>query len=253
MTTPAAADAHYEDLLRKAEVLFPGVDIGRPGRSRGFKPTIAAVRALRARFDVTTEGLDQVPKGSAILIGNHSHFLDPVVVVMNAWWQVAAFTKVEWFEHRYSFFFRLMGQIPLRRGDEEATAWAMEMSQAILAGGGKVAIYPEGTRSPDSEVLHRFHKRILIPLLRANPDVPVHLVFTEFGPKRGVRRRKVLVRASGRVALDARNMTPEEMVAVLRDGLIELGGMRYEDRYARDVKAELRAAREQDGHGKDTA
>ncbi len=91
---------------------------------------------------------------------------------MSTWWQVSAFTKAEWFEHGMAPFFRAMGQIPLRRGDEQSTEWAMQMCQEVLDGGWKLGIYPEGTRSPDPDALHKLHKRILIPLLAANPDVP---------------------------------------------------------------------------------
>ncbi len=101
--------------------------------------------------------------GAGILIGNHVSALDPVVAVMSDWWRVTAFTKVEVFERPGAVFFRLMGQIPLRRGDEASTAWAMDMASRTLAAGGKMGLYPEGTRSPDPTKLHRLHKRVLVP------------------------------------------------------------------------------------------
>lgn len=233
----------YDALLAQARTLYPGVRIGRPGRSRGYWAMITALRALRLRYDVDIRDADRVGSGPAILVGNHTHFLDPVAVVMSAWWRVSAFTKLEWFEHRGAIFFRIMGQIPLRRGDDASTEWAMEMSRHALAGGGKIGIYPEGTRTPDPTTLHKLHKRILVPLLQANPDVPVHVVFTRFDfQPRG--RAKVLVKLSERLDLDARTMTPQELTDAVRDALLELGGLNYLDRYARDVKAELRAARD---------
>jgi 1-acyl-sn-glycerol-3-phosphate acyltransferase len=238
MTIAEDADQSYDRLLEQARKLYPGIRVGKPGRSRGYLPMIATLRALRTRYDVELEGRQQVGTGAAILVGNHTHVLDPVVVVMSTWWKVSAFTKVEWFQHRLAPFFRVMGQIPLRRGDEESTAWAMEMSEQVLNGGWKLGIYPEGTRSPDAGALHRLHKRILIPLLQANPDVPVHVVFTKFGPNAGVRRRKVLVRISPRLVLNPRTMDAETMTGIIRDALLDVGQLRYVDRYARDVKAE---------------
>jgi 1-acyl-sn-glycerol-3-phosphate acyltransferase len=118
----------------------------------------------------------------------------------------------------------------------------MEMSRHALADGGKIGIYPEGTRSPDPGTLHRLHKRVLVPLLQANPDIPVHAVVTRY-ERRPWRRVRVAATVSERLAIDARTMAPDEMTLVIRDALLSLGGQQYVDRYARDVKAELRAAR----------
>ncbi len=45
------------------------------------------------------------------------------------------------------------------------------------------------------------------------------------------------MRLSPRLAIDARRMGPDEITDLLRDALIELGGLDYVDVYARDVKA----------------
>jgi len=236
----------YDELIAEGRALYPGVRIGRPGRSRGYWAMITAMRVLRLRYAVTMQGADRVAPGPTILVANHVSATDPAVVVISAWWRVSAFTKVEVFEGPGAAFFRIMGQIPLRRGDPAATEWAMEMSQHALARGGKLGIYPEGTRSPDPTALHRLHKRVLIPLLRANPDVPVHAVVTGYEP-RGWRRTRVRIRVSEPLPLDPRTMPADEMTDIIRDALLELGGQRYVDRYARDVKAELRASRAQGG------
>lgn len=236
-------DPTYDELLARGKALYPGTRIGRPGRSRRYFPMITGLRLLRITHDVHVEGAEQVGDGPAILIGNHSSGMDPVVVVMTQWWRIAAFTKLEAFESVGGIFFRVMGQIPLRRGDPEATAWAMEMSRALLADGGKVALYPEGTRGPDENALYRLHKRILVPLLQANPDIPVHVVVTRY-TRRPRRRVQATVLVSGPLSLDPRTMDADELTAAIRDALVELGGLTYVDRYARDVKAELRAQRQ---------
>ena len=236
-STPAAST--YDEALAEGRRLYPGVRIGRPGRARTYWATIAAMRVLRARWAVRVEGADQVAPGAAILIGNHLSAMDPVLAVISNWWRVTAFTKVEVFERRGAVFFRLMGQIPLRRGDEASTHWAMDMATRALAYGGKIGLYPEGTRSPDPTQLHRLHKRVLIPVLQANPDVPVHAITTSY-TRRPWRRTRVQISLSPPLALDARTMTPDELTAVVRDALLALGGQTYVDRYARDVKAERR-------------
>lgn len=242
MTAGSGAARTYDELMAQARTLYPGVRIGRPGRSRRYYPMIAAMRVLRVRFAVRVLGAQEVAPGPAILIGNHVSAWDPVMVVIATWWRCSAFTKVEVFERRGAVFFRIMGQIPLRRGDDDSTAWAMQMSRHALAHGGKVAIYPEGTRSPYPEVLHRLHKRVMIPLLQANPEIPIHAVTVGY-ELRGWRRTRVTVRVSDPLDLDPRTMSADELADRVRDALLALGGQRYSDRYARDVKAELRAAR----------
>jgi 1-acyl-sn-glycerol-3-phosphate acyltransferase len=240
----AEGTSTYDAAVAQGRALFPGVRIGRPGRARTYWLTITAMRLLRLRWRVEVEGAENVAPGAGILIANHVSAMDPVVAVMSNWWRVTAFTKVEVFEGRGAVFFRLMGQIPLRRGDDAATDWAMGMATRTLAGGGKVGLYPEGTRSPDPGTLHRLHKRVMIPVLEANPDVPAYAITTAYSP-RPWRRTHVQVRLSARLPLDPRRMTPDEMTAVVRDALLECGGQTYVDEYARDVKRGLRESRGQ--------
>jgi 1-acyl-sn-glycerol-3-phosphate acyltransferase len=227
--------AGYDALLRHGATLHPRERIGRPGKSRLYWLTIAVLRLLRFKLKVDLHGAEHLRRGTpAILVANHVSAWDPVCVVMSGWWRVTAFTKAEYFASRGSFFFRWMGQIPLRRGDEESTAWAMRMSQEALAHGGMIGIYPEGTRSPDGR-LHKLHKRVLIPLLQANPDVAVHAVTMAY-EKRPGRRTLITGHISPRIPLDCRASTPEELTDALRDAMLEIGGQEYVDEYAQHVK-----------------
>ncbi|MEI6360520.1 MAG: lysophospholipid acyltransferase family protein [Actinomycetes bacterium] len=223
----------YERLVAVGRSLLPEVRIGRPGRARTYWLTIGAMRVLRLRWRVRVEGDKSVLPGAAILVGNHVSAMDPVATVMSHWWRVTAFTKVEVYQKRGAIFFRLMGQIPLRRGDEVVTEWALTMAGVTLADGNKVGIYPEGTRSPDPRRLHRLHPRILIPLVRAHPDVPVHAIHTEYSD--GRFRHDVAVRLSSRLALDP-DSSDEDMIRVIREALLALGGQEYTDESAASVK-----------------
>lgn len=234
MPTPDTTD--YDRALAEGRQLHPGVRIGRPGRARTYWATIAAMRALRLRWAVRANGSANVAPGPAILVGNHLSAMDPVAAVMSHWWRVTAFTKVEVFERPGAAFFRLMGQIPLRRGDEESTRWALQMAARTLADGGKLGLYPEGTRSPDGRSLHRLHKRILLPVLQDSPGVPVHAIATSYpGRRRG--RRRIEVRLSPPLPVDTRSMDADQIVDVIRRALQDLAGMPYVDAYARDVRA----------------
>lgn len=228
------SDEAYEALLREGRPLARGARIGRPGASRLYWLTIAIMRLLRFRLKVRLEGREHLRRGTpAILVANHVSAWDPVCVVISGWWRVTAFTKAEYFDSRGSFFFRWMGQIPLRRGDAESTAWAMRMSQEALGRGGMIGIYPEGTRSPDGR-LHKLHKRVLVPLLQANPDVAVHAVTMAY-EKRPGRRTLVTGRVSAPLELD-HTAEPDALANRLRDEMLALGGQEYVDEYAQTVK-----------------
>ncbi|HEY7857586.1 MAG TPA: lysophospholipid acyltransferase family protein [Candidatus Nanopelagicales bacterium] len=229
----------YDTLRAEGRELYPGVRIGRPGRSRAYWPSIAIMRVLRARWKVDIQGAEHVARGAGIFVANHLTAMDPVMVVISGWWRVTAFAKVEVFENRGAIFFRLMGQIPLRRGDSDSTDWAMRMAAGTLADGAKIGLYPEGKRSPDPTKLHRLHKRILVPMLQAHPDVPVYAVTTRY-TARPRRRTSVQVRISPPLALDTATMDPQQLTTVIRDALLELGGQTYVDVYARDAVRERR-------------
>ena len=234
-----AANASYAQALAVGRDLYPGIRVGRPGRARTYWLTIAILRLLRLRWNVTITGREHLVPGAGILIGNHVSALDPVVAVMSMWVRVTAFTKVEVFTKRGAIFFRLMGQIPLRRGDEASTVWAMDMATRCLADGSKLGLYPEGTRSPDPTKLHRLHRRILIPVLQAHPGVPVYGIGTSYEHRRW-RRIRVTVNISEALDLHLGEATPDEVTDVVRDALLRLGGQEYVHAFARDVKSSAR-------------
>lgn len=229
---PDLAAGTYEQALARAAEIYPGLKVGRPGRSRLYRPTKALLHLVRLRIAIDVDGVDEVDDARpAIIVGNHLSALDPVVGVVRSPWLVAAFTKVEAYESAGGFFFRLMGQIPLRRGDDASTDWGLDMARRVLERAGKVAIYPEGTRGPDRGAVYRLHQRLLVPLLEQNPGVPVHVIATTYPPG-GRLRSRARVRLSPPLPVDSRTMTGPQMTAVIRDALVELTGLRYIDRYA---------------------
>ena len=237
----APDDAAYQALLAEGAALFPDIRIGRPGRSRGVGVVTGALKALRLGWHVDLDGAQHVRPGAAVLVANHVSALDPVMAVMATGWKVTAFAKSEVFHGPGAPFFRWMGQIPLRRGDPRATDWALRMATATLRSGGRIGVYPEGTRSPHPDTLHKLHGRVLLAVLRDNPDVPVHALTTRYTGGRG--RRRVQVRISPRLPYapaTIATLTDDEIMTMLREELLRLGGQTYRDESAYDVKRALR-------------
>ncbi|HET7902518.1 MAG TPA: lysophospholipid acyltransferase family protein [Candidatus Nanopelagicales bacterium] len=237
----------YDEALEEGRRLNPGMKIGHPGRSHAWPLAQVLFQALRVKLAIDLRGSEDVAPGAAILVSNHKSMLDPLVTVTPTRWRVSAFTKAEAYDSAGGFFFRALGQIPLRRGDDAVTDWALDMAHRCLESGLKVGIYPEGTRGPDHGALYRLAPRVLVPLLEQNPDVPVHAVAVTYDTSRW--RTRVRVRISERLPIDARTMSGPEMTAVIRDRLVEIGELSYVDQYAFVVKAREKRRLAEGGSG----
>ncbi|MCK4259040.1 MAG: 1-acyl-sn-glycerol-3-phosphate acyltransferase [Halanaerobiales bacterium] len=100
----------------------------------------------------TIYGLENIPKeGSLIVVGNHTSFLDPLVlgVAMNRMVRVMA--KHELFKKLgIDWFLRQLGAFPVKRG--QADLKAMRKSLKILKHGGVLGVFPEGTRNKSGQL-----------------------------------------------------------------------------------------------------
>jgi 1-acyl-sn-glycerol-3-phosphate acyltransferase len=109
---------------------------------------------LRLLFRVRVVGLENVPdSGAVILASNHHSFSDSIFLPMVLKRRVTFVAKAEYFEQpKTAWFFKSMGQIPMKRGGGPASERALEAAREVLDGGGVFGIYPEGTRSPDGRL-----------------------------------------------------------------------------------------------------
>ena len=109
---------------------------------------------LRFFYRVRVEGLDNVPgTGPAILASNHVSFCDSFFLPLVLGRRVTFVAKAEYFEDpKTAWFFRAVGQIPIKRTGGSASEGAMAAARDVLDAGGLFGIYPEGTRSPDGRL-----------------------------------------------------------------------------------------------------
>jgi 1-acyl-sn-glycerol-3-phosphate acyltransferase len=136
---------------------------------------------LHVSFRVRVEGKQHVPKrGAVILACNHRSFLDSIFLPLVVPRRVTFVAKAEYFDDpKTAWFFRGVGQIPIRRGGGSASERALQSAQDVLAAGNIFAIYPEGTRTRDG-LLHRGHTGVARLALRTGaPIVPIGLVGTD--------------------------------------------------------------------------
>jgi 1-acyl-sn-glycerol-3-phosphate acyltransferase len=201
---------------------------------------------LRFFYRVEVDGLDQVPtRGPVIIASNHVSFIDSIFLPLVVRRRVTFVAKAEYFEDpRTAWFFRAVGQIPIKRTGGTASEGALAAASEVLASGGVFGIYPEGTRSPDGK-LYKGHTGVArLALQSGAPVVCAAMIGTRdvqaigqamprlFMPV-GVRFSRALLfdRFTGDGARDplaTRKITDEIMF-----NLRELSGQEYVNRYAK--------------------
>ena len=200
---------------------------------------------LRLLFKVTADGSEHVPSdGPAFLASNHLSFSDSIFLPLVLRRRITFVAKAEYFDDpKTAWFFRAMGQIPIRRGGGSASQRALDSAMDVLREGGLFGIYPEGTRSPDGR-LYKGHTGVARLALQSGAPViavamigtreaqPIGQVKPNFFSPIGVRFSKPMrfdryaERADDPRAL--RQITDEIMFE-----LRALSGQDYVDRYAK--------------------
>nr|WP_260860026.1 lysophospholipid acyltransferase family protein [Streptomyces cupreus] len=208
---------------------------------------------LRLLFRPRVEGLDHVPAaGAAIVAGNHLSFADPLLMPAVLKRRITFLAKAEYFTasglrgRLTALVLRGAGQIPVDRSGRAAGQAALRKGLGVLAQGELLAIYPEGTRSPDGRLYKGKVGVAVLALAARVPVIPCAMVGTfqlcpwgrvlpglppvrirfgeplDFSRFAGMAHEETVLRA----------VTDEITYAILR-----LSGQEYVDRYAADVKA----------------
>ena len=131
-------------------------------------------------FKVKTDGKEQVPgQGAAILASNHLSFSDSIFLPLVLRRRITFVAKAEYFEDKKTaWFFRAVGQIPIKRGGGSASQRALDSAMEVLKEGGLFGIYPEGTRSPDGK-LYKGHTGVARLALKSGaPVIAVSMIGT---------------------------------------------------------------------------
>jgi 1-acyl-sn-glycerol-3-phosphate acyltransferase len=126
-----------------------------------MEPTYAFAKGilkpwLAAWFRWNIEGLERIPReGAAIFAFNHIAYLDPFAaayVMDRAGRRPRFLAKSELFQDkRISWILRGAKQIEVHRGSRDAPM-ALDYAFEALAGGEALAIFPEGTITPDPQL-----------------------------------------------------------------------------------------------------
>lgn len=140
-------------------------------------------------FGMRIEGLENIPKsGPALLISNHLHNFDPILIY-------AVLTRPGRFMAKKEVFTvpvlgwltRFFDGFPVDRGSADRAA--LRLANQHLANGKIVGIFPEGTRSPDATLQEAFPGVAMIAVRSGVPILPVAIFGTERMPFNGMKGR----------------------------------------------------------------
>ncbi|MBA3528604.1 MAG: 1-acyl-sn-glycerol-3-phosphate acyltransferase [Propionibacteriaceae bacterium] len=214
---------------------------------------LAVAPGLRLICRPWIEGAENIPPlGPAVLVSNHlsagDTFLLPVMIKRRLTFPA----KAELFQDRrltgrlVAWFLTTVGQLPLDRSGGRASATSMDGVLGVLRRGDLVAIFPEGTRSPDGRLYKGKTGVARLVLAAGVPVVPVAMVNTELVPSR-LLKIPIMRRPGIRFGqpLDFSRYTgahnDREVLRWVTDeimnALMELSGQEYVDVYATSVKA----------------
>jgi glycerol-3-phosphate dehydrogenase (NAD(P)+) len=171
-------------------------------RRRGVNPFVyLLVRGIlqpffHIYFRMGRIGREHIPaQGPVIIASNHRSFLDPFVIATMARRPMYYVAKKELFCHpMVTWMLSALGAFPVNRGaaDEEM----IDTAEAILARGGVVLMFPEGTRIRPGPLATPRRGVGRLALDTGAPVVPIAVIGTE-DVRRGwrIRPRKVRIRA----------------------------------------------------------
>jgi len=151
---------------------------GVPLRGSGDPPLYAALRVFCALliaplYRYSARGGEHVPPTDGVILAvSHKSWWDPLFAGMALRRPVRPMAKIELFRHPFSrWVVSTLGAFPVRRGEGDVEA--LRRSLAIVAEGGVLLMFPEGTRHHDDEI-HPFFAGIGLLAARSTaPVVPV--------------------------------------------------------------------------------
>ncbi|WP_028244641.1 lysophospholipid acyltransferase family protein [Pseudoclavibacter soli] len=213
---------------------------------------------LRLFFRAEVRGLENIPdEGPVVLVGNHLSFVDSIFMPLYVKRPVSFLAKSEYFTGKgiKGWLTRVMmkgtGQLPIDRSGGKASEASLNTGLRVLGEGRVLALYPEGTRSPDG-YLYRGRTGVARTILAAGcPVVPVAVKNTEKVMPIGSKWPKIVpISVIAGPALDFTRFAGMEgdrfVLRSITDEIMhelqQLSEQEYRDVYASSVRAKLQHA-----------
>lgn len=156
-------------------------------------------RIIRIGFHIfyryTAKGVENIPDGPCIIIGNHRSGFDGVFITSKMKWSIAKrtffFAKDKHFNFKFAKSIAIHSNVILMNVNTNVRESLQQMSE-LLKQGKNVVIFPEGTRAKDKKLKH-FRDAFAILSTELNiPVVPVLIKGSELATYNKVRIPKFL-------------------------------------------------------------
>ncbi|GAA4579820.1 lysophospholipid acyltransferase family protein [Micromonospora coerulea] len=203
--------------------------------------------ALRLAFRPHVEGLEHIPAiGGAIFAGNHLSVADELLLGTVVPRHLAFWAKSEYFNGTgvkgafSKFVLTGLGAIPVERAGGRAALSAFDAAIPVLKAGDLVAVYPEGTRSPDGRLYRGRTGAARLAVAAGVPVIPVGVTGTDKAQPIGTRvprpgRAEIIIRFGKPLDFTGRSddrTSLREMTDELMAEIQKLTGQEYVPRYA---------------------
>lgn len=120
---------------------------------RVMKTILAPV--FRLYYNPRVIGKGNIPlKGAVVVSGNHKHVMDQCMAIISTKRPINYMAKAEYFKGSLAWFFEFSGCIKVNRNGDDGEAKAL--ANAVLANGGALGIFPEGTRNKTDNLIGEF-------------------------------------------------------------------------------------------------
>jgi len=147
---------------------------------------LLGARPLRALWDLDIQGAHHVPRHTAAIVAaNHLSVCDEYFLMSAVPRRMTFWAKEEYFGGTGASgagmraLMRGLGAIPVQRAGGREALTALTAALPVLAGGGLVCIYPEGTRSPDGRLYRGRTGAAHLAIAAGVPVVPVGITGTD--------------------------------------------------------------------------
>lgn len=208
---------------------------------------------VRFLFRARIEGEENIPRtGGAILASNHLSAGDTYVLPAMIARRLTFPAKAELFKGNrgigskvVAWFLRAIGQVPLDRSGGRASLDGLGPVLEVLAEGGLVGIYPEGTRSPDGRLYKGKTGVARMALAAGVPVVPVAMFDTDVVKTRlgipWIRRPRIVVGKpldfSAYTSLVNDRATLRWVTDEVMNEIMKISGQTYVEGYGTSVKS----------------
>ena len=174
--------------IAASKVLHKGDPTPRaPGRWLRRVGRISSQLTPLWKFSIEGQAPADIDHKAYVVVANHESTADPFLLSRLPW-DMRWIAKQELFKVPVTgWYMHLSGDIPIKRGSSESVKEMMQTARDTLLRGLSVMIFPEGTRSPDGNLLPFKDGAFQLAIETGTPILPIALAGTRDCRPKGSR------------------------------------------------------------------